>query len=140
MSVQSQVVITRPEANGRLGPLSAPSVDWSLGMKMLPGVLSMIAQDRVSQNSHNWPLKGSVPMKQPATEEFDLSNRDNLSDDPERIAGYRAVSLAEGLAKGSDAQVLWAWQWLSDHPDVTNRLGEWFRRRVDELRAMNRIK
>jgi len=36
-------------------------------------------------------------MKQPTTEKFDLSNRDNLSDDPERIAGYRAVSLAEGL-------------------------------------------
>ena len=33
----------RPEADGRLGPLSAPSVDRSLGMKMLPGVLSMIA-------------------------------------------------------------------------------------------------
>jgi len=79
-------------------------------------------------------------MKQPTTEEFDLSNRDNLSDDPERIAGYRAVSLAEGLAKGSEAQVLWAWQWLSDHPNVTNRLRGWFRRRVAELRDMDRIK
>ena len=101
---------------------------------------SMIAQDRMSQRNHNSRLKGSVPMKQPTTEEFDLSNRDNLSDDPERIAGYRAVSLAEGLSEGSEAQVLLAWQWLSDHPDVTNRLGGWFRRRVAELRAMDRIK
>jgi hypothetical protein len=79
-------------------------------------------------------------MKQPTTEGFDFSRRDKLSDDPERIAGYRAVSLAEGLAKGSEAQVLWAWQWLSDHPHVTNRLRVWFRRRVAELREMNRIK
>ncbi len=79
-------------------------------------------------------------MKQPTTEGFDLSNRDNLSDDPERIAGYRAVSLAEGLSEGSEAQVLWAWQWLSDHPHVTNRLRGWFRRRVAELRDMDRIK
>ena len=79
-------------------------------------------------------------MKQPTTEGFDLSNRDYLSDDPERIAGYRAVSLAEGLSQGSEAQVLWAWQWLSDHPDVTNRLRGWFQRRVAELRDMDRIK
>jgi hypothetical protein len=78
-------------------------------------------------------------MKLPTTQEFDLSSRDNLSDDLERIAGYRAVSLAEGLSEGSEAQVLWAWQWLSDHPDVTNRLGGWLRRRVAELRDMNRI-
>jgi len=101
---------------------------------------SMIVQDRVSQRSHNSRLEGLVPMKQPTTEGFDLSNRDNLSDDPERIAGYRAVSLAEGLAKGSDAQVLWAWQWLSDHPHVTNRLRGWFRLRVAELKDMDRIK
>ena len=79
-------------------------------------------------------------MKQSTTEGFDLSNRDNLSDDPERIAGYRAVSLAEGLSEGSEAQVLWAWQWLSDHPDLTNRLGGWLQRRVIELRDMDRIK
>ena len=79
-------------------------------------------------------------MKQTTTEGFALSDRDNLSDDPERIAGYRAVSLAEGLSEGSEAQVLWAWQWLSDHPNVTNRLGEWFLRRVAELRAIERIK
>jgi len=79
-------------------------------------------------------------MKQSTTEGFNLSNPDNLSDDPERIAGYRAVSLAEGLSEGSEAQVLWAWQWLSDHPDVTSRLGGWFRGRVAELRAMDRIK
>jgi hypothetical protein len=79
-------------------------------------------------------------MKQPTTEEFDPSNRDHLSDDPERIEGYRAVSLAEGMAKGSEAQVLWAWQWLSNHPHVTNRLRVWFRHRVAELREMERIK
>ena len=79
-------------------------------------------------------------MTQPTREEFNLSNRDNLSDDPERITGYRAVSLAEGLVEGSEAQVLWAWQWLSDHPQVTNRLGIWFRGRVAELKDMDRIK
>ena len=79
-------------------------------------------------------------MKQAITEGFDLSRRDDLSDDPERIAGYRAVSLAEGLAQGSEAQVLWAWQWLGDHPQFTNRLQEWFARRVAELREMGRIK
>ena len=79
-------------------------------------------------------------MKQSTIEEFDLSRRDNLSDDAERITAYRAASLAEGLSEGSEAQVLWAWQWLSDHPDVTNRLGGWFQSRVAELKAMDRIK
>src|ERR1700730_11206363 len=45
----------------------------------------MIVQDRVSQSSHNSRQKSLVPMKQPTTEGFDLSNRDNLSDDTERI-------------------------------------------------------
>jgi hypothetical protein len=79
-------------------------------------------------------------MKQQTTERFvDLSDRDELLDDPERIAGYRAVSLAEGLTEGSDAEVLWAWQWLSDNPQLTNRLQEWFARRVAELKEMGRI-
>jgi hypothetical protein len=52
---------------------------------------------------------------------MDLSDRDELLDDPERISGYRAVGLAEGLMKGSEEDVLWAWQWLGDHPQFTNR-------------------
>ena len=80
-------------------------------------------------------------MKQQMTEGFvDLSDRDELLDDPERIAGYRAVGLAEGLTQGSEEDVLWAWQWLGDHPQFTNRLQEWFARRVAELKEMGRIK
>ena len=75
------------------------------------------------------------------TERFvDLSDRNELLDDPERIAGYRAVGLAEGLMKGSHEDVLWAWQWLGDHSQFTNRLQEWFARRVAELKEMSRIK
>ena len=69
-----------------------------------------------------------------------LNDRDELLDDPKRITQYRAVGLAEGLMKGSEEDVLWAWQWLGDHPQFTNRLQEWFVRRVAELREMGRIK
>ena len=65
---------------------------------------------------------------------------DVLVDDPARITRYRAIGLAEGLQQGSRADVLWAWQWLSDHPEVTNRLQEWFSGRVAELKEMGRIK
>jgi hypothetical protein len=65
---------------------------------------------------------------------------DVLIDDPARITRYRAIGLAEGLQQGSEADVLWAWQWLSDHPEVTNRLQEWFSRRVAELTEMGHIK
>ena len=68
-----------------------------------------------------------------------LSDRDELVDNPARIEQYRAVALAEGLQKGTAEQVLWAWQWLSDHPHFTDRLEEWFPRRVRELREMGRI-
>ncbi len=71
---------------------------------------------------------------------LDLSGRDALVDDPDRIIQYRAVALAEGLEEGTEAQVLWAWQWLSDHPEVTNQLQGWFARHVAELRSMGRIK
>ena len=54
------------------------------------------------------------------TENF--TDRDELLDDPRRITQYRAVGLAEGLMKGSEDDVLWAWQWLGDHPQFTNRL------------------
>ena len=63
-----------------------------------------------------------------------------LVDDPAHITLYRAIGLAQGLQQGSEADVLWAWQWLSDHPEVTNRLQEWFSRRVAELKEMGRIK
>ena len=69
-----------------------------------------------------------------------INDRDELLDDPKRITQYRAVGLAEGLMKGSEEDVLWAWQWLGDHPQFTNRLQEWFARRVAELREMGRIK
>ena len=65
--------------------------------------------------------------------------QDALIDDPAHIAKYRAIALAEGLQQGSEAEVLWAWQWLSDHPEVTRRLQEWFSRRVAELKEMGRI-
>ena len=77
-------------------------------------------------------------MKHPTTE--GLSDRDELLDDPKRITQYRAVGLAEGLMKGSEEDVLWAWQWLGDNPQFTNQLQEWFARRVAELREMGRIK
>jgi hypothetical protein len=64
---------------------------------------------------------------------------DGLVDDPVHIRKYRAIGLAIGLQQGSDAEVLWSWQWLSDHPEVTNRLQEWFSRRVAELKEMGRI-
>ena len=69
-----------------------------------------------------------------------LPDGDMLVDDPDRIAQYRAVAIAEGLQEGTPEKLLWAWQWLSDHPDFTNRLQGWFRRRVEELKEMGRIK
>ena len=76
----------------------------------------------------------------PAEGFIDSGNGDALVDDPDRIAQYRAIGLAEGLQEGSDADVLWAWQWLSDHPDVTNRLQDWFARHIIELKELGRIK
>jgi hypothetical protein len=77
-------------------------------------------------------------MKRPTTD--GLNDRDGLLDDPRHIEQYRAVGLAEGLMKGSEEDVLWAWQWLGDHPQFTSRLQEWFGHRVAELREMGRIK
>ena len=71
-------------------------------------------------------------------EEF--ADHDELVDDPGRIEKYRAIGLAEGLQQGSESQVLWAWQWLNDHPEITNRLQEWFAFRVAELKSMGQIK
>ena len=67
------------------------------------------------------------------------TDRDVLIDDPDRIVQYRAVALAEGLEEGTEDQVLWAWQWLGDHPEVTKDMEEWFALRVAELREMGRI-
>ena len=67
---------------------------------------------------------------------IELSDGDALMDDADRIVQYRAVALAEGLKQGTEAEVLWAWQWLGDHPEVTTQLQGWFARRVAELRAM----
>lgn len=76
----------------------------------------------------------------PAEGFIERAGRDMLVDDPDRIVQYRAVALAEGLEEGTEAQVRWAWQWLSDHPEVTNQLHPWFARHVAELRSMGRIK
>jgi hypothetical protein len=70
----------------------------------------------------------------------DSPDGDVLIDDPDRIEQYRAIGLAEGLQVGTEAQVLWAWQWLSDHPQVLDRLQGWFRRRLAELKKMGHIK
>jgi hypothetical protein len=67
-------------------------------------------------------------------------DEDIMVDDPDRIAQYRAVGLAEGLQEGTPEEVLRAWQWLSNHPDFTDRLEEWFRFRVAELKEMGRIR
>ena len=67
-------------------------------------------------------------------------DKDVLVDDPERIEEYRSVALAEGLQIGTEEEVNRAWQWLSDHPEITSRLQEWFQRRVEELKEMGRIK
>jgi hypothetical protein len=79
--------------------------------------------------------------KQALSEGFiELSDGDALMDDAYHIVQYRAVALAEGLKQGTEAEVLWAWQWLGDHPEVTNQMQEWFAWRVAELRTMGRIK
>jgi hypothetical protein len=84
----------------------------------------------MDENSKQGPIEG-----------FDeTADRDVLIDDPDRIAQYRAVGLAEGFEVGTEDQVLWAWQWLSDHPEVTNDMEEWFALRVTELRSMGRIR
>jgi hypothetical protein len=78
--------------------------------------------------------------KQSLKEGFeDSPNGDVLVDDPDHIARYRAIGLAEGLQQGTDADVLWAWQWLSDHPEVTNHLEAWFQRHVAELKETRGI-
>ena len=69
-----------------------------------------------------------------------LAEHDGLVDDPKRIEEYRAIGLAQGLQQGSESEVLRAWQWLSDHPEVTNQLQGWFGFRVSELKSMGRIK
>ncbi|HEU4768999.1 MAG TPA: hypothetical protein VFS77_16560, partial [Pyrinomonadaceae bacterium] len=74
-------------------------------------------------------------------QEFEeLTDDDGLVDDPRRVEKYRAIGLAQGLQQGSESEVLRAWQWLSDHPEVTNRLQDWFGDRVSELKSMGRIK
>jgi hypothetical protein len=84
----------------------------------------------LSDKKDEAPLEGFI----------ELPDRDALIDDPDRIVQYRAVALAEGLEEGTEAQVLWAWQWLADHPEVTNQLQGWFARHVTELKSMGRIK
>jgi hypothetical protein len=85
-------------------------------------------------------LSEEISQPRPVEGFIELADRDILVDDPDRIVQYRAVALAEGLEEGTEAEVLWAWQWLGDHPEVTNRLQVWFARRVAELRSMGRIK
>jgi hypothetical protein len=85
-------------------------------------------------------LSEETDKKAPTEGFIELPDRDTLVDDPDRIVQYRAVALAEGFEQGSEEEVLWACQWLSDHPEVTDSLQGWFRHRVRELREMGRIK
>ena len=86
--------------------------------------------DRSDEMDQQAPVEGII----------ELPEGDALVDDADRIAQYRSVALAEGLQKGTEAEVLSAWQWLSNHPEVTERMQGWFARRVAELRTMGRIK
>jgi hypothetical protein len=92
--------------------------------------MSMAEMDQTEEKDKQATMEGFI----------DRPAGDFLVDDPDRIVQYRAVALAGGLEEGTEAQVLWAWQWLSDHPEVTIQLQEWFARRVAELRSMGRIK
>jgi hypothetical protein len=60
-----------------------------------------------------------------AVEGFRRTDRDILVDDPRAHRPVPAVSLAEGLEEGSEAEVLGAWQWLGNRPEITNRLQGW---------------
>jgi hypothetical protein len=90
----------------------------------------------------NWTMKPNDEANQAVRNEgfMEEPDEDIMVDDPDRIAQYRAVGLAEGLQEGTSEDVLRAWQWLSNHPDFTNRLEEWFQFRVAELKEMGRIK
>ena len=85
-------------------------------------------------------MKEQMDHHRPVERFEEFADHDHLVEDPARIEKYRAISLAEGLQQGSDTDVLRAWQWLSDHPEVTNQLQEWFGNRVAELKSMGRIK
>ena len=84
-------------------------------------------------------MKEQMDYRRPVEGFEEFADQDELLDDPGRIEKYRAIGLAEGLQQGSESEVLRAWQWLSDHPEVTKRLQEWFGHRVAELKSMGWI-
>jgi hypothetical protein len=64
---------------------------------------------------------------------------DVLVDDPDRIESYRAVGLADGFIRGSQAEQLTAWTYLVESGKAW-QLGGWFARRAVELLAEGKIK
>ena len=64
---------------------------------------------------------------------------DVLIDDPNLIEGYRAVGLADGFIRGSQAEQLKAWTYLVESGKAWQLEG-WFARRAIELLADGRIK
>lgn len=66
-------------------------------------------------------------------------DHDVLIDDPDRIEGYRAVGLADGFIRGSEAEQLKAWTYLVASGRAWE-LGGWFARRAIELLAAGKIK
>lgn len=64
---------------------------------------------------------------------------DVLLDDPDRIEGYRAVGLVDGLIAGTQAEQLRAWTYLVESGRAWELKG-WFARRAIELLATRMIK
>ena len=64
---------------------------------------------------------------------------DVLTDDADRIKGYRAVGLVDGFIKGSEAEQLRGWTYLVESGRAWE-LGGWFTRRAIELLATRMIK
>jgi hypothetical protein len=66
-------------------------------------------------------------------------NGDVLIDDPDRIEAYRAVGLADGFIRSTQAEQLSAWTYLVESGRAWE-LGGWFTRRAIELLATRMIK
>lgn len=98
------------------------------------------SNEQTGGTAKRWTQMRRQKKQAPMAGFVERADRDALVDDPDRIVQYRAIALAEGLEEGTETQVLWAWQWLSDHQEVTNQLQGWFARHVAELRSMGRIK
>ncbi len=67
------------------------------------------------------------------------SDGDVVIDDPDLIEGYRAVGLADGFIRSSQAEQLKAWTYLVESGKAWQLEG-WFARRAIELLADGKIK